>query len=180
MLCRFTPPYYTYWQKQRSYCHAGDLVMIICRCPGFSILGRWGRVPPSLTRQKVAHSPHLENSSSVDSRHQRFPLQWSKSFLHRLLPPNKNGGKSLHPSTLFGKSWCYCVGMSWYTAPFISRCVPLYLLHKVLLPALTLSLLEKLKNSIYEMPIIQQTSNINNSRITRPKSINLHTIRKLI
>ena len=39
---------------------------------------------------------------------------------------------------------------------------------------------EKLKNSIFEMPIIPQTLNINNSRTTRAKSTNLHTIRKLI
>ena len=45
---------------------------------------------------------------------------------------------------------------------------------------LTLSLPEKLKNWIFEMPIIQQTLNINNSRTTRAKSINLHTIGKFI
>ena len=44
----------------------------------------------------------------------------------------------------------------------------------------TLSLPEKLKNSIYEMPIIPQTLNINNLRTTNAKSINLNTIRKLI
>ena len=45
---------------------------------------------------------------------------------------------------------------------------------------LTLSVPEKLKNSIFEMPIIPQTLNINNSTTTRTKSINPHTIRKLI
>ena len=45
---------------------------------------------------------------------------------------------------------------------------------------LTLSVPEKLKNSIFEMPIIPQTLNTNNSKITIAKSINLHTIRKLI
>ena len=45
---------------------------------------------------------------------------------------------------------------------------------------LTFSLPEKLKNSIFEMPVIPQTLKINNSRTTRAKSINLHTIRKLI
>ena len=45
---------------------------------------------------------------------------------------------------------------------------------------LTLSLTEKLKNSILEMPIIPQTLNINNSRTTIANSINLHTIRELI
>ena len=45
---------------------------------------------------------------------------------------------------------------------------------------LTLSLQEKLKNWIFEMPIISQTLNINNSRIKGAKPINLHTIRKLI
>ena len=45
---------------------------------------------------------------------------------------------------------------------------------------LTLSLLEKLKISIFEMPIITQTLNINNLRTTSGKSINLHTIRKLV
>ena len=42
---------------------------------------------------------------------------------------------------------------------------------------LTLSVPEKL---IFEMPIIPQNLNINSSRITKAKSINLHTIRKLI
>ena len=45
---------------------------------------------------------------------------------------------------------------------------------------LTLSVLEKLKNSIFEMPINPQTLNISNLRTTNGKSINLHTIRKLI
>ena len=45
---------------------------------------------------------------------------------------------------------------------------------------LTFSLPEKLKNSIFEMLVIPQTLKINNSRTTRAKSINLHTIRKLI
>ena len=43
---------------------------------------------------------------------------------------------------------------------------------------LIFSLPEKLKNSIFEMPIISQTLNTNNSRTTRAKSITLHTIRK--
>ena len=34
--------------------------------------------------------------------------------------------------------------------------------------------------SIFEMPIITQTLNINNLRTTSAKSINLHTIRKLV
>ena len=38
----------------------------------------------------------------------------------------------------------------------------------------------KLKNLIFEMPIIPQNLNINNLRTTKAKSINLHTIRKLI
>ena len=45
---------------------------------------------------------------------------------------------------------------------------------------LTLSVPEKLKNLIFEMPIIPQTLNINNLRTTSAKSINLPTIRKLI
>ena len=45
---------------------------------------------------------------------------------------------------------------------------------------LTLSVPEKLKNSIFEMPIITQTLNINNLRTKSAKSINLHTIRKLV
>ena len=45
---------------------------------------------------------------------------------------------------------------------------------------LTLSVQEKLKNSIFEMPIITQTLNINNLRTKSAKSINLHTIRKLV
>ena len=44
----------------------------------------------------------------------------------------------------------------------------------------TLSVPQKIKNSIFEMPIILQTLNINNLRTTSAKSINLHTIRKLI
>ena len=44
---------------------------------------------------------------------------------------------------------------------------------------LTLSAPEKLKNSIFEMPIITQTLNISNLRTTSAKSINQHTIRKL-
>ena len=38
----------------------------------------------------------------------------------------------------------------------------------------------KLKNSIFGMPIISSTLNISNLRATSAKSINLHTIRKLI
>ena len=45
---------------------------------------------------------------------------------------------------------------------------------------LTLSVPKNLKNSIFEMPIIPQTSNINNLRGRSAKSINLHTIRKVI
>ena len=45
---------------------------------------------------------------------------------------------------------------------------------------LTLSLPEKLENLIFEMSIIPQTLNIYNSRTTRAKSVNLHTIRNLI
>ena len=44
---------------------------------------------------------------------------------------------------------------------------------------LTLSVPEKLKNSIFEMPIIPQTLNTNNLRNTSAKTINLNTIRKL-
>ena len=45
---------------------------------------------------------------------------------------------------------------------------------------LTLSLPEKLENSIFEIPIISQNLNINNQRTTSAKSINLQIIRKLI
>ena len=45
---------------------------------------------------------------------------------------------------------------------------------------LTLSVPEKLKNSILGMPIITQTLNINNLRTTSATSINLHIIRKLV
>ena len=48
------------------------------------------------------------------------------------------------------------------------------------LGTLTLSVSEKLKNSIFEMPIIPQTLNTNNLRTTYAKPINLRTIRKLI
>ena len=44
----------------------------------------------------------------------------------------------------------------------------------------TLSVLEKLKNSIFEISIIPQTLNIDNSRTTSSKSINLDIIRKHI
>ena len=45
---------------------------------------------------------------------------------------------------------------------------------------LTLSVPEKLKNSISEIPIIPQTLNINNQRTTSAKSINLHIIKNFI
>ena len=45
---------------------------------------------------------------------------------------------------------------------------------------LTLSVPEKLKNSIFETPIIAKTLNNNNLRTTSAKSINLHTIRTFI
>ena len=45
---------------------------------------------------------------------------------------------------------------------------------------LTLSVPEKFKNWIFEMPIIPPTLNINNLRTTSVMSTNLHTIRKLI
>ena len=38
---------------------------------------------------------------------------------------------------------------------------------------LTLSVPQKLKNSIFEIPIITKTLNINNLRATKAKSINL-------
>ena len=44
---------------------------------------------------------------------------------------------------------------------------------------LTVSVTEKLKNSIFEIPTITQTLNINNLGTTSAKSLNLHTIRKL-
>ena len=45
---------------------------------------------------------------------------------------------------------------------------------------LTLSVSEKLKNSIFEMLIITQDLNINNLRTRSGKSINLHIIKKLV
>ena len=45
---------------------------------------------------------------------------------------------------------------------------------------LILSVPEKFKNSIFEMPKFSQTLNINSQRITGARSINLHVIRKLI
>ena len=45
---------------------------------------------------------------------------------------------------------------------------------------LTLSVPEKWKNSIFEMPIITQTLNINNLRTASAKSINLHNIKNLV
>ena len=58
----------------------------------------------------------------------------------------------------------------------ISVC--LFLIQKLQL--LTLLVPKKLKNSIFEIPIIPQTLNINNQRTTSAKSINLVIIRKLI
>ena len=54
------------------------------------------------------------------------------------------------------------------------------MIFKFFLFCLTLSVTEKLKNSISEMPIITQTLNINNLRTTSAKSINVDTIRKLV
>ena len=45
---------------------------------------------------------------------------------------------------------------------------------------LTLSVPEKLKTWIFEIPVITQGLNINNLRTTSAKSINLNTIRKLL
>ena len=45
---------------------------------------------------------------------------------------------------------------------------------------ITLSVPEKLKNSIFEKSTIAQTLNINNLRTTSAKSINLHATIKLI
>ena len=44
---------------------------------------------------------------------------------------------------------------------------------------LTLSVLEKLKISIFKMPIITKTLNINKMRTTSAEDIKLHSIRKL-
>ena len=45
---------------------------------------------------------------------------------------------------------------------------------------LTLSVPENLKILIFDMPIILQIVTVNNSKTTRAKSVNLHTIRKFI
>ena len=45
---------------------------------------------------------------------------------------------------------------------------------------LTLLVLEKLKHLIFEIPLIPQTLNISNLRTTSAKSVNLHTISKII
>ena len=58
---------------------------------------------------------------------------------------------------------------------FQHRCFPVKFVE-----FLTLSVQEKLRNSIFEMPKIKQTLNINNLRTTSAKSVNLHTITKLI
>ena len=55
-----------------------------------------------------------------------------------------------------------------------------HLFHLKIKMLLTLSVNEKLKNSIFEISIIAQTLNINNVRTTSANSINLHTMRKLI
>ena len=54
-----------------------------------------------------------------------------------------------------------------------------HLFHLKIKILLTLSVPEKLKNSIFEISIIAQTLTINNLRTTSANSINLHTIRKL-
>ena len=51
---------------------------------------------------------------------------------------------------------------------------------KFFLFCLNLSVPEKLKNSIFEMPIITQILNTNNLKNISATSINLHTIRKLV
>ena len=45
---------------------------------------------------------------------------------------------------------------------------------------LTLSVSEKFKSSIFQMPISTQILNINNLRTTSAKSINMRTVRKVI
>ena len=55
-----------------------------------------------------------------------------------------------------------------------------HLFHLKIKILLSLSVPEKLKNSIFEISIIAQTLTINNLRTTSANSINLHTIRKLV
>ena len=62
------------------------------------------------------------------------------------------------------KWWTYKLTRLWMAFNFFWFC-------------LTLSVPEKLKNSIFEMPIITQTLNINNLRTTSANSINLHTVK---
>ena len=83
------------------------------------------------------------------------------------------------------KAWFYKLReQKWKWSIFTKFCLfkPVFYLQFVVViktHALTLSVPEKLKNSIFEMPIIPQIFNINNLRPTSAKSINLDTIRKL-
>ena len=68
---------------------------------------------------------------------------------------------------LLGKCLAYKIKRFWHVIKFFWFC-------------LTLSVLEKFKSSIFELPVISQTLNINKLRTASAKSLNLHTIRKLI
>ena len=48
-----------------------------------------------------------------------------------------------------------------------------------LMSSLTLSVPEKVKSTIFEIPIAPQTLNINNKKTACAKSIKLHIVRKL-
>ena len=62
----------------------------------------------------------------------------------------------------------------------INRLIRMFKIQIFQILTLTLSIPEKFKNSIFEIPIIPQTLNINNWRTASANSINLDIIRKLI
>ena len=79
--------------------------------------------------------------------------------------------KVSHLRLIVSKKWNFICDASRNLVPFVQICTT-FVQH--------LYNTEKMKNSILEIPRIPQTLNINNSRPTNAKSINLHTIRKLV
>ena len=90
--------------------------------------------------------------------------QGTRSEMVKVLVKNQ---KHIRTLKLLEKSLTFKLRKFWMVSKFFWFC-------------LTLSVPEKLKNPIFEMPIIPQTLNINNLTITIANSIKLHTIRTLI
>ena len=73
----------------------------------------------------------------------------------------------------------------WYLLQLLEKWLPyklsrFWMVFNFFLFCLTLSVPEKLKTWIFEIPVITQDLNINNLRTTSAKSININTIRKLL